>query len=130
MNGLNVVVLSGNIATDLEITHTKNDKKKCTFTLAVNRKYHGQQQTEFVPITTFGGTASAIVDNLQKGSPIELIGSINVYNYENDQGNQKQWISVIGRNINFLPQRDGGGETPEPNQEPEPTSDDEEDIPF
>ncbi len=129
MNGLNVVVLSGNIATDLELTYTNNDKAKCTFTLAVNRNYKGQQQTEFVPITTFKGTAKAVVDNLQKGSPIELLGSINVYNYEDDEGNQKQWISVIGRNINFLPQRDGGEQTPEPDKEPEPTSDEEE-IPF
>jgi len=129
MNGLNVVILSGNIATDLELNHTKNDKPKCTFTLAVNRTYHGQQQTEFVPITTFKGTAKAVVDNLEKGSPVELQGSINVYNYEDDDGNQKEWISVIARYVNFLPQSDVDS-SQQQTEEPEPTPEDDEEVPF
>lgn len=125
MNGLNVVVLSGNITDDLEVEHTDSGTARLNFTLAINQYYNGEQHTTFVPITAWKGTAEAVANNLSKGSPIELTGRINVYNYKDKEGNSRTFTSVVARNVNFLPSGGGDGQV----EKPEEVEDDEE-VPF
>lgn len=127
MNGLNVVILSGNITDDLEVEHTDSGKAKLNFSLAINQYYSGEQHTTFVPITAWEGTAEAVADNLSKGSPIELVGSINIYSYKDDQGNSKTFTSVVARNVNFLPSN-GGSSNQKSKEEPKPDDKNNDDL--
>lgn len=141
---LNQVVLIGNLTEDPELQYTQSGVARTTFTVAVNRQYRDsndelQEDTTFVPITTWRNQAENCATYLSKGRPVAVTGRLRISNYEDDEGNNRKWTSVVARNVQFLgsgqrpeTQEEGGGKpTPDkPETTGSPADDDDEDIPF
>ena len=136
---LNQVVLIGNLTDDPELQYTQSGVARTTFTIAVNRQYRNandelQEETTFVPITTWRNQAENCATYLSKGRPVAVTGRLRISNYEDDEGNNRKWTSVVARNVQFL--GSGQGERREdkaeqtPPERPKPSSDDDEEIPF
>ncbi|MCF7890915.1 single-stranded DNA-binding protein [Candidatus Bipolaricaulota bacterium] len=139
---LNQVILIGNLTEDPELQYTQSGVARTTFTIAVNRQYRDandelQEETTFVPITTWRNQAENCATYLSKGRPVAVTGRLRISNYEDDEGNNRKWTSVVARNVQFL----GSGQGQEkqekkteqpPPERPEPGSSDEDDeeIPF
>lgn len=75
---MNIVALSGRIATDLELLR-KGDKSYCKFNLAVS-KPSAKNGANFIPCIAWGTTAELILKYTTKGNRISLHGSIEVTN--------------------------------------------------
>ena len=100
----NQCTLIGRLTKDPEFRTITETFCKLTFTLAVTRRYkkeNGQTETDFIPISFMGNTATIGKQLLSKGTAILVWGSIQVRNYEKD--NERKWITeIIGDNFQIL----------------------------
>jgi len=100
---INVVVLMGRICFEPELRHTPNDVAVTTIRLAVDRpKYKDkEQETDFVDVTAWRGTAEFISRYFPKGSMIAVQGSLRVDNYTDKDGNKRTKYAVQADNVSF-----------------------------
>ena len=138
---MNKVFLIGNLTRDPELTETPSGVPVCRFAIAVNRNYasqDGERQTDFFNCTAWRAMAETIARYTKKGNKVAVTGSIQLRNYEDNQGVKRTAVDIIAQDVEFL--------TPKGNSEsfdddmPSPSSpkkkptltamDDDSDIPF
>jgi single-strand DNA-binding protein len=138
---MNKVFLIGNLTRDPELTETAGGVAVCHFAIAVNRNYtsqDGERQTDFFNCTAWRGTAEAISRYTKKGKKIAVTGSIQLRNYEDNQGVKRTAVDIIAQDVEFLSPRENGDAFDEMDDTPRPakrkpvlqTMDDDSDIPF
>lgn len=93
---LNKVMLGGRLTSDVELKTTQSGVSVCSFSLAVNRKYskEGEQATDFINCQAWRNTAEFISKYFKKGSSLCVIGSIQVRNWT-DQNGQKRYATEV-----------------------------------
>ena len=83
----NKVILIGRLVNTPELNKTANDKSVARATLAVNRRYKGQngeREADFVNVVVWGKLAETLVSYATKGSLISLDGELRTRRYEKD----------------------------------------------
>lgn len=84
---MNVVVLTGRLATDVQFSLTMNGRSVSNFLLAVPYSYtkdeNGNYPTNFFSVTAWNRVAERCRDNLIKGRPIALKGHLVQNEYTN-----------------------------------------------
>lgn len=99
---MNKVIIDGNLVKDMEVLITKNGKYIGKFTLANNVGYGENKITKFIPCTLFGDRVEKMQKYLLKGCKILVEGSLDINNVKDDEGNWKNYTSVIIENIEIL----------------------------
>ena len=141
---MNKVFLIGNLTRDPELTETASGVAVCHFAIAVNRNYSsqdGERQTDFFNCTAWRATAETIARYTKKGNKVAVGGSIQLRNYEDNQGVKRTAVDNIVQDIEFLTPRTAGdsfdediAEAPRssaPKKKPTlQAMDDDSDIPF
>ena len=139
---MNKVFLIGNLTRDPELTETASGVAVCHFSIAVNRGYasqDGERQTDFFNCTAWRGQAETIARYTKKGNKVAVSGSIQLRNYEDNQGVKRTAVDIIVQDVEFLtPKASGEDSFDEPAEMPrtqkrKPTlqaMDNDEDIPF
>lgn len=92
---MNRVILSGNIATDIDLKTNKVPVAK--FNLAV-KKTNG---TDFIPIVAWNQTAEVINQYCSKGSKLLVEGRIQTDEYEN-----KKYTEIVADRVEFLDKKE------------------------
>ena len=83
----NKVILIGRLVNTPELNKTANDKSVARATLAVNRRYKGQngeREADFVNVVVWGKLAETLASYASKGSLISLDGELRSRRYEKD----------------------------------------------
>ena len=83
----NKVILIGRLVNTPELNKTANDKSVARATLAVNRRYKGQngeREADFVNVVVWGKLAETLASYATKGSLISLDGELRPRRYEKD----------------------------------------------
>ena len=83
----NKVILIGRLVNTPELNKTANDKSVARATLAVNRRYKGQngeREADFVNVVVWGRLAETLASYASKGSLISLDGELRTRRYEKD----------------------------------------------
>ncbi|WP_151620696.1 single-stranded DNA-binding protein [Streptococcus intermedius] len=83
----NKVILIGRLVNTPEVNKTANDKSVVRATLAVNRRYKGQngeREADFVNVVVWGKLAETLASYATKGSLISLDGELRTRRYEKD----------------------------------------------
>lgn len=83
----NKVILIGRLVNIPELNKTANDKSVARATLAVNRRYKGQngeREADFVNVVVWGKLAETLASYATKGSLISLDGELRTSRYEKD----------------------------------------------
>ncbi len=140
---MNKVFLIGNLTRDPELSETAGGVPVCHFSIAVNRNYSsqdGERQTDFFNCTAWRAMAESIARYTKKGKKVSVVGSIQLRNYEDNQGVKRTAVDIIAQDVEFLSPRENGDsfdeldETPRqsaPKRKPVlQTMDDDSDIPF
>ena len=140
---MNKVFLIGNLTRDPELTETASGVPVCHFAIAVNRNYSsqdGERQTDFFNCTAWRSMAETIARYTKKGKKVAVSGSIQIRNYEDNQGARRTAVDVIVQDCEFLSPRDSGDsfdDAPEMPRQSAPkrkptlqAMDDDSDIPF
>jgi single-strand DNA-binding protein len=140
-NGINRVILVGNLGKDPEVQNFDNGVKKAAFSLATSESFKNKEggrteHTEWHNIVLWRGLAEVAERFLKKGSSVYIEGKIRRREYE-DENKQKRFIyEIIADNMTMLgggPRRDGSNE--ESNSSPvqeshAETSNGSDDLPF
>ena len=144
---MNKVFLIGNLTRDPELTETSGGVSVCHFSIAVNRSYQsnsGERETDFFNCTAWRGLAENVAKCVRKGSKVAVSGSIQIRNYDDNQGVRRTAVDVIAQDVEFLSPRNNaqGGDdfydappaaqhgTPARKKPALETFDDDGDIPF
>ena len=136
---MNKVFLIGNLTRDPELTETASGVAVCHFAIAVNRNYAGQdgeRQTDFFNCTAWRGQAETIARFCKKGNKVAVTGSIQLRNYEDNQGVKRQAVDIIVQDVEFLTPKAGEEDmdmprAAAPKKKPVlQAMDDDSDIPF
>lgn len=126
---INRVEISGNLGRDPELRATQSGMQICTFSVCVNdRKKQGDRWVDvpnWVDVVFFGNRAESIDRYLSKGSLVFVAGRLRQNKWQDDKGNNRSKLEVIGEDIQF----GGGNRTQDEPQEEAPELYDE-DIPF
>ena len=95
---MNKVILMGRLTADpkIEWTRSENSKKYATYTLAVNRRFkrEGQPDADFVNCIAWGYNAEFAEKFMKKGVLFEVVGRLNISNWEDNEG-KKHWKTVV-----------------------------------
>jgi single-strand DNA-binding protein len=119
----NRVVLMGNITRDIDLRYTPSGTAVTDIGLAMNdrRKVDGEfvEEVTFVDVTLWGRTAEVAAEYLSKGSPILVEGRLKLDQWENDSGEKRQKLKVVGERMQMLGTKQDTGSAPSSNK---PTS--------
>ena len=94
---MNKVELIGRISQDIDVKTSQAGKSYLNFSVAIDRKYKdqsGNKITDFLNCKAFGKTSEFIGQYFSKGDKIALIGSVQVDNYTDQQGNKKSFTYI------------------------------------
>lgn len=136
MPELNRVVLAGRLTRDPELRYLPSGTPLCKMGLAVSRTYKAQdgerrEETLFINVTAWRGTAEYCGERLRKGRPIIVEGRLKGDEWEDKStGQKRRSIEVHADRIQQLDWDDQGGgrPAPKPRAIEEPIPDD--DVPF
>ena len=101
---MNVVVLIGNLATDVELRDVAPDKKVASFLLAVDRPAK-DAGADFVNVSTWDRQAEVCDEHLSKGSRIAVNGRLRSRSWEDAEGKRRSAVEVVANKIEFLDSR-------------------------
>jgi single-strand DNA-binding protein len=105
---MNKVFLIGNLTRDPELTETSSGVPICRFSIAVNRNYSGtdgERKTDFFNITAWRGLGETVSRYAKKGNKVAVTGSIELRNYEDNQGVKRTSVDIIAQDVEFLTPR-------------------------
>lgn len=106
---LNVVVLMGRLARDVEIREN-GDLKIATFVVAVNRDRSKENDAaDFIRCVAFRQSAEFVSKYFSKGDMIAVEGRLSVSQYKDKDGNNRSMTEVIANRISFCGSRREAG---------------------
>ncbi|WP_394850723.1 single-stranded DNA-binding protein [Pendulispora brunnea] len=114
--GLNKVLLLGNLGADPELRVTPGGQAILKLRLATTETYLDrnnarQERTEWHQVTVWGKRGEALAKILSKGSSIFVEGSLRTSSYEKD-GEKRYRTDIVANNIILAGGRRGGGDQP------------------
>ena len=154
---VNVVVLVGNLTRDPELRATGGGNSVCSLRVAVNDRVKDPTSGEwgdkpnYFDVDVFGAQGERCAQYLAKGRQVAVEGRLRWREWESQDGQKRQAVSVVANNVQFIGPRDSGSQgggfngptAPRGGQGagagftgpgPEPSKDDfresEDDIPF
>jgi single-strand DNA-binding protein len=110
---LNIVIIGGNLVRDPELRFTPKGTPVADLTVAVNRKWKGddgeeREEVAFIDCTAFGKRAETIAQYFKKGGQIIVEGYIKQEQWEDRQtGQNRSKLKVMVSGFHFCG-RNGG----------------------
>ena len=101
---MNLVIITGNLASDPEKSVTESGMVAERFTIAVNRfkKKDGGDSADFIRCTAFGDQADLVMHYLSKGRKAGVEGRIQTGSYTDKDGKKVYTTDVIANRVEFL----------------------------
>ena len=134
-NGLNKVLIIGNLGSDPEIKYTSSGSAVANLSIATSERWKdrntGEQkeQVEWHRVVLFSRLAEIAEQYLKKGSKVFVEGKLQTRDWEDAEGKKRYTTEVIAREMTMLDSKSGSDNAPQP-QSSSPEDNIEEDIPF
>ena len=112
-DGLNKVMLIGNLGADPEMKYTANGSAVTTFRIAVSRSFGGdgerREETEWFTVVTWNKLAELVGQHLQKGRKVFIDGRLTTRSWDGPDGQKRYRTEVIANQVLFLDRAQGAG---------------------
>ena len=107
---MNTVNLVGRLTKDPELRYTTSGIATVRFTIAVNRQFktEGQSDTDFINCVVWRKTAENLAKFQKKGNLIGVDGRIQTGNYEGQDGKRVYTTDVLAESIQFYDKKSDG----------------------
>ncbi|MEE0158173.1 MAG: single-stranded DNA-binding protein [Christensenellales bacterium] len=128
--------LIGNLAEEPKTSMTTGGATKCSFRLAVQRRFTnqqtGQREADFIPIVAWRQTGELCAKYLTKGRKCAVCGSIQTRSYDAKDGGKRYVTEIIADEVQFLgsPARQQGGQTAQGETPDGFTAVEDDELPF
>lgn len=102
---MNKVILVGRLVRDPEYSATENWTPVCTFTLAVNREYKGEdgrKVADFFRVVAWNDLADLVRKYCKKGDRVGVTGSAQIYTREDDEGATIMQLNIVAKKVEFM----------------------------
>ena len=109
---MNRAFLIGRTTKEPDVRYSTDGKGVAKFTLAVDRKFSKEKETDFISCVAFGKTAEVIEKFVKKGNKIAVVGRIQTGSYKNKDGNTVYTTDVMVEEVEFCESK-GENKTPE-----------------
>lgn len=112
--GLNRVMLIGNLGQDPELKFTQGGQAMLKMRLATTESYMGRDNerkssTEWHSVTMWGKRGESLSKFLSKGRTIYVEGRIQTRQWEDKDGNKRYTTEIVATNVILLGGGGGGG---------------------
>ena len=98
---MNVVIIMGRLTKSPELKTTNSGISVTSFTVAVNRNYSKDGETDFINCVAWRNTAEFITKYFTKGQMIAIKGSLQQRSYEDKNGNKRTSFDVLVDTADF-----------------------------
>ena len=102
---MNQCILTGNLGNDPESFFTNEGTQIVSFDMAFKS---GKERTSWIKVKCFNKLAEVAEKYLHKGAKIAISASLDQNKWENDEGQKRSIMQLIGHNIEFI-KTDGRG---------------------
>lgn len=101
---MNKIIIIGRFTRDPEIRYTQSGMCSANFSIAVDRKYKqdGQTEVDFPRVIAWGKTAEFIEKYFRKGMKIGIEGRIQTGSYKNKDGNNVYTTDIVAEAVEFV----------------------------
>jgi single-strand DNA-binding protein len=118
----------GNLTRDPELRQIPSGQSVCSFSLALNRSYKGQdgewqEATDYIDVVAWGPLGERVAQYVTKGRPVLVNGRLQSRSWEQD-GQKRSKVEVNAQDVTFLGGRGEGGGGGEFDQSPAPAASD------
>ena len=110
---MNRVILIGNLANDPESRTTQSGIAQCSFRLAVQRRFkgeNGEREADFLPVVCWRQTAEFAQRYLVKGRKVAVEGSIQTRSYDAQDGSKRYVTEIIADSVEAVGGREDGAQ--------------------
>ena len=97
---MNNVIISGRLTKDPECKEFDEGKAVCDFTIAVNG--YKKEDTIYVKIKAWDGRARSCSKFTQKGSLVNVAGSLRENSWKNKEGQSRKEFYILASDIEFV----------------------------
>lgn len=104
---MNVVTLTGNLASDVEVRELDGERRVASFLLAVDR-IGPDGGADFFRVSAWNKQADACGQYLSKGSRVGVEGRLRSRSWE-DEGRRRTAVEVVAHRVEFLERSEQAG---------------------
>ena len=101
---------------DTELKYTQKGAAVCSFSLASNRYFKQDEETQkevsFFEVTTWTRLAEVCGEYLKKGRGVRVVGRLKQDRWNSPEGQPRSKVSIVAEHVEFKPQlkrQDGDG---------------------
>jgi single-strand DNA-binding protein len=105
---VNVVILIGNLATEVDVRDLGEGRTRGYFVLAVDRR-SANGGADFVEVTVWDRQAEVCAQFLSKGKRVGIDGRLRSSSWEDAEGKKRRALEVVAQSVEFLSPPDGAG---------------------
>ena len=127
---LNHITLMGRLTRDPELRYTQSNTPVASFTLAVDRDYGSEKQTDFIDCVAWKHTAEFVSKYFSKGSMAVVSGRLQLRDWTDRDGSKRRSAEVVADNIYFGEQKRSNADAAPGNTFTEEYGIDDGDLPF
>ena len=103
--GINLWVGVGRITKDIELRYTQSNLAVAKFTIAIDRKYKGdnaERATDYIQVVVWRLAAENVSKYCSKGSLVGITGAIQTGSYDDKDGKRVYTTEINADSVQFL----------------------------
>lgn len=98
---LNHISIMGRLTKDVELRRTASGTAVANFTLAVERDFSKDKETDFIECVAWGKTGEFAEKYFSKGKMAIVAGRLQIRKWEDKNGNKRSTAEVVAENMYF-----------------------------
>ncbi len=106
---MNKIILIGRLTADPELRYTPSGQPVANFSLAIDRKFSKNDETDFIPVVAWRRLAEICKEYLHKGKLVAIEGRLQTRKYETPEGQRRTAFEVVADEMQMLDRGTGGG---------------------
>ena len=131
---LNHISIMGRLTKDPELRRTNSGTAVASFTLAVDRDFSKEKETDFIDCVAWGKTAEFVSNHFSKGKMATVAGRLQIRSWKDKDGNNRRTAEVVAENVYFGEAKTAGDKyeaaTNQPTQDYAVVDGDDDLLPF
>ena len=116
---LNHVVEQGRICNDIELRRTGSGVAVTSFTIAVERDFSKEKETDFFDVVCWKNTAEFVSKYFSKGRMIVVSGRLQTRSWNDKDGNKRKTVEIVADNCYFGDSKTSGDKNDSPMSQPQ-----------